>query len=473
MYFKNLSLFTSNFFVTLFFAHSVISPLSATDLQDEESPASLVVSRSLPINIFDKALAVTKSRLSFYKLRQALLEGKDEVSLAYQKEITTENNVHVTSGMGPELIMQMMFSPGKYEELALTSNKKGNTEFLNQWRYVKNAILKLKQKWDVPAFQEFQRMRVFFAMRENANKVPEEGFNVHKDINYIASDINDIDAIQELLMQTDSYLRHQQALKAAEEKAKQEKQRKEFATELWANKSPDEIAAWIEGDEKKSTKRQKGNRQQKGKNSTLLPKSASVEKKTAPVTTEPSVDSTKLTKSAHLIEESNKSPIEEKKTEVLPNAVVQPKKVIDRVDITPKAEVPKVITTSQPTKQKNITNSNNAKVEDQNIIPQVTQSPALILDEDHITTLKSVLRASSHPPVWGKAVKAVCEIIKQWGGSYREDHGKGSAAEFWIGNTRFIVDKTHSNGLMYRAQMKFMAKGLQRAGVSLELLDSL
>jgi hypothetical protein len=71
---------------------------------------------------------------------------------------------------------------------------------------------------------------------------------------------------------------------------------------------------------------------------------------------------------------------------------------------------------------------------------------------------------------------ALNSVIQQWGGSYNGSLRNGSTVEFWIGNVRFLVDGSHGGSdpeMMYADQMVFMKNGLERAGITLDLLGSL
>lgn len=99
----------------------------------------------------------------------------------------------------------------------------------------------------------------------------------------------------------------------------------------------------------------------------------------------------------------------------------------------------------------------------------------LTLKQAHLSTLQSILGVTSHPPKWRQALAAISSVISQLGGAFTGSLGKGSAVEFWIGSVRFLVDSSHGTDseMMYRDQMVFMKKGLERAGITLSLLSTL
>ena len=100
---------------------------------------------------------------------------------------------------------------------------------------------------------------------------------------------------------------------------------------------------------------------------------------------------------------------------------------------------------------------------------------SLALKPPHISILQSILGVTSHPPKWRKALSAISSVISQLGGSFAGSLGRGSSVEFWIGSVRFLVDSSHGSDreMMYPDQMVFMKKGLERAGITLDLLRGL
>ena len=98
--------------------------------------------------------------------------------------------------------------------------------------------------------------------------------------------------------------------------------------------------------------------------------------------------------------------------------------------------------------------------------------PPLDLKGKHRDVLGRILKVSAHPPRWKSALSALASVIKQRGGSICRPSG-GSEVEFWVGSVRFLVDASHGGGdhdKMYPAQMTFLRKGLERAGVTLASL---
>lgn len=99
--------------------------------------------------------------------------------------------------------------------------------------------------------------------------------------------------------------------------------------------------------------------------------------------------------------------------------------------------------------------------------------PIFTLKPKHKATLESILGVSSHPPKWRKAISAIRAIMQYTGGSYCGSLGNGSSVEFWLGKIRFLVDSSHGAkdpAMMYPDQIKFMKYGLERAGITLEVI---
>ena len=116
-----------------------------------------------------------------------------------------------------------------------------------------------------------------------------------------------------------------------------------------------------------------------------------------------------------------------------------------------------------------------SSIKDESLL-DATPSLTLSLKEKSKDILKSILQVSSHPPRWRNALSAIKQVIKQWGGSINGSLGNGSEFEFWVGDARFIVDGSHGGSdhtMMYAAQMQFMKKGLERAGITLDLLNAI
>src|SRR5260221_10207003 len=104
---------------------------------------------------FEKALEITESRLSFYDVRGNLLEGKDNVSVAYQKAISDGQTVIIGSGGGYDFINKISRAPEKMHEEAIHHSRRGNIEFSKQWTMVKDIILNLQKEWNKKRFQNF------------------------------------------------------------------------------------------------------------------------------------------------------------------------------------------------------------------------------------------------------------------------------------------------------------------------------
>lgn len=469
--------------------------MEGTNNPEGIAPIKTYSSPQVAMGRFEQALEIAQSRLDFYNTRQELLTGTDEASLAYQNEVNADKSVNITAdGAGLEYIMAILQNPEKQKEYALQTVIKGNLVFIHQWEFVQSKITSLKRKWSEEEFQDLEKARVYFDLKKSATKIDEakKDYNIHKDITYISSDGIDFDAIHKLLISTEPYLKLQQKLIETEEKAKQEHLRQAKSKQLWETKSIEEIVDWInkkeqppkaQVDKKKKHRKKKRPLQtdQEGKSTTenniLAAPAASQSTETSSMPSQSSTQSiTTQINTSQLGPVTNISNHEK---------ITKTDETLSATAATEDAE--KSIEDYVPTFQQHPTNINNPKTrrvlkkekaikgkeDSQSAAIIEGTTPQLKLHSSYIETLTDVLKVVSHPPTWTESVKAICEVIKQWGGSYREDLGDGSTAEFWIGNTRFITDKTHNNGLMYKAQMKFMKKGLNRAGITLEYLSQL
>jgi hypothetical protein len=151
-------------------------------------------------------------------------------------------------------------------------------------------------------------------------------------------------------------------------------------------------------------------------------------------------------------------------------------------DFTPdyfKYEKPKPFTTNNPKFSRQCDKEAGLAVkisaDDAAVEKSEVSEPSLTLKPSHKSILQSILSVASHPPKWRKALSAVSSVISQLGGSFNGSLGKGSSVEFWIGGVRFLVDNSHGSDheMMYPDQMVFMKKGLERAGITLDLLSGL
>jgi hypothetical protein len=461
----------------------VTTPEVTTPLKRYSAP-------NVAMGIFEQALEIAQSRLDFYNTRQELLTGTDEASLAYQKEVNTDGSVNITSdGGGLEYVLALINSPELQKEQSLKAIRKGNSTFINQWEFVKAKITTLKRRWKEDEFQALQKSRYLFDIKKIVTKAEDSnvGFNVHKDTAHISSDGIDFDAIEVLLMSSEPYLMLQQKLKEAEERAKQE-QLLQQERKRWETKSVNEIVEWIntgtqppvaQGDKKKKKKRDKKNtpshsdQESKSTRANSVPAAPPADTSTQ-MSSPPSKDMKESASTDSLLVPVTSNLTVEKRTETVetisaPTAQEDAETFIEDVGPT---QYPSI---NNPKTRRLLEKEKGMKVKEgaQNAAVSDDTKPQLKLDVNYIDTLTDVLKVVSHPPTWTQSLKAICEVIKQWGGSYREDLGDGSTAEFWIGNTRFITDKTHNSGLMYKAQMKFMRKGLIRAGITLEYLSQL
>ncbi len=460
-------------------------PLHGSD--NDIQAALLAPSKATTMNPYEEALEIAKSRLQFYETRQELLLGTSPESRAYQQMLKQEGaTILTTNGRGLEAILNSLKNPSAVDTFGLGESIESNRDFLRQWSNVEQSILQLNKNWSSATLTELTKVRYLFAMKTFANR-PELGVNVPEDYKYIATDVNDFDAIITLLKQTTSYLQAQETEK--------NKLLLEQARQSSANKSAEELAAWIEG--KGSLNEPTAGKQKLRKKKNQRPAiSTSVslkEEKSPQQSSDTALKETKNTR--HLVQEEINQPKKEdslKQTALLQDKTDSIKKVEEiQQDLTQDVIYEQKFTEYEPLLPQDRNQQKSAINNPKALRAQAKQAglaqrpvtlekdfstetkPSLKLANDHIYTLTQILKAASHPPLWDNALKSVSEIIKQWGGSICGDGGKGSAVVFWIHKTRFLVDATHGNNEMYRAQMKFMAKGLQRAGITLDLLSQL
>jgi hypothetical protein len=460
-------------------------PLHASDSDIEV--ALLAPSRVIAMNPYEEALEIAQSRFEFYKTRHELLSGTSPESRAYQQMLKQEGStILTTNGRGWQAALASLTNPNVFNEVALEESIEANRDFQRQWSKVEQSIVNLNKKWSPAILTELTKLRYLFAMKTWAN-TPAEGFKVPEDHNYIATDVNDFDAIITLLKQTFSYLQEQEIEK--------NKLILEKAQQKSANKSIDELVAWIEG--KSSSKGlkagKKKSRKRKNQTPAISTSNVSTEEKSFEKNTETALKESIITQP--LVKEEVSQT--DKNDSLKPMEPLQ-KKIdnLEKVEEIQQVPSQNIIIEekftendnflSQNTNQQKIAINNPKALRAQAKLtglaqrpitldkdPSIETKPTLKLSSDHHYTLTQILKAASHPPLWDEALKSVSAIIKQWGGSIRGDRGNGSAVEFWIYKTRFLVDATHGNNEMYRAQMKFMAKGLQRAGITLDLLAQL
>lgn len=473
---------------------------------------------------FDKDLehakAIANSRIHFYEIRGELLSGTDEASAQFQETICNQ------AGTAIHLMPSLSF-PGAAQNLMsifagiaqqkrevhsaslstsfLTNAQNTNQACKEEWVLVLAKITSIARSGtkevviaDFNALMENNFSRR--GMVEGVASAIKTSATVSDDLNSIASDLRDFKQVCTLL---EPYLLQSgitlSKLRKGGERLKREfLEKKNESLRVQALREGDDVdalVAYITGVTGEAPVEKSSKKSSKKNKATDVVVSKSTELCASAVIT-PLVDSPSV---SEMLEDPNQSVIsaavdsllvsgkEAKEDNSAINTGLDSLSVGDEendddFDFAPdyfKYEKPKLFTTNNPklTRQRDKEAGLAAKVFVADAAEQVNEAarPSLILKPSHISTLQSILSIASHPPKWRNALSALSSVISQFGGSFNGALGKGSSVEFWIGGVRFLVDSSHGSDheMMYPDQMVFMRKGLERAGITLDLLSTL
>lgn len=447
--------------------------------------------------------AIVRSRIHFYEIRGELLCGTDEASVQFQETICnqTETAVHLMPSLSVPGVAQNLMSifasiaqqKNEVHSASLSTSLLTNARHTNQickqeWELVLAKITSIERSGtkEVTIADFNALMKNNFsrrAMVEGIANVIKTPATVSDDLNSIASDLRDFKQVCTLL---EPYLLQSgitlSKLRKSGERFKREfleKQNESLKLQsLIEENDTDALAAYITGEkpaEKQSKKHKSKKKQERNEQTTAIGSEMHAEH--CLDTTTPSIN---IHPSATVAVEGSRELAINTVADSLLGASEETEG--DDFDFTPdyfKYEKPKLLTTNNPklTRQRDKEAGLAAKVFVADAAEQTNEvaRPSLILKPSHISTLQSILSIASHPPKWRKALSAISSVISQFGGSFNGSLGKGSSVEFWIGGVRFLVDSSHGSDheMMYPDQMVFMRKGLERAGITLDLLSTL
>lgn len=463
---------------------------------------------------FTTAKAIVNSRIDFYTIRGDLLSGTDEDSTQFQHAIcqqdgtsvhlmpsimvpgTTESLFDIIRGIG---LRNAHDSAEAHDSALLTNAQRTNEVCKQEWMLVLEKLESLeKNGTKYVTNNDFEKL-----MEDNFSRrkmvvgiagVMKGSETISNDMNNIASDYGDFSEICELLR---PYLSEAgvklKKLKQSSERLKREflqKKEEDLRLQTFRDQGDfDALAAYIMGEwptEKKSKKK----------------------KKKAAATNEPEENITTSDATTELIanEDVTNSPLPVSlDTLSVADSTTKQETEIDYSAIHSSTQISTESENTHATeedefdcnfdyfhyKQRTQPATNNPKLARQRdksaglalkaaasldvTKMQGEEKLSLTLKPTHLSILQSILGITSHPPKWRQALSAISSVIAQLGGSFSGSLGKGSAVEFWIGSVRFLVDSSHGTDseMMYRDQMVFMKKGLERAGVTLDLLRNL
>lgn len=454
-------------------------------------------------NDFTTAKAIVNSRIDFYTIRGDLLLGTDEDSIQFQHAICQQEGTSVH-------LMPSIMVPGTTENLfdifrEITSRKAQNSaEMHNSKALLTNAQRTnevCKQEWILvlEKLESVEKNGTKYVTNSDFEKLMEDNFSRRKmvvgiaglmkgsetisnDMNNIASDYGDFSEICELLR---PYLSEAgvklKKLKQSSERLKREflqKKEEDLRLQTFRDQGDfDALAAYITGEwptEKKSKKKKK-----KVTVSNVVTQNIA----TSDVLTESVIVSTSLD-TLSITEEKDKVDYNVVDSAIQISAESENIEVAEEDEFDcnfdyfhykqqtqPATNNPKLA--RQRDKSAGLALKAEAYIDTAKM--QEEEKLRLTLKPTHLSILQSILGVTSHPPKWRQALSAISSVIAQLGGSFTGSLGKGSAVEFWIGSVRFLVDSSHGTDseMMYRDQMVFMKKGLERAGVTLDLLRNL
>lgn len=461
------------------------------------------------------AKAIVNSRIDFYEIRGGLLSGTDETSRQFQEAICNQEGTSVqftpsilVPGVGDNLFQMIRdIALNKVPNSAsfLTNAQHTNRTCKQEWELVLNKLMSIERDGtknvtiaDFNALMEHNFSRR--GMVEGIAHVIKTSETVSKDLNSIASDLGDFRQVSALL---EPYLLEPgislSKLRKGGERLKREFLEKKDAALMLKHLSEgddlDALAAYITGEasaakpSRKSSKRKNKVRDVVGSETSELCATAVIspviDASFFPVITEVVVEHNQPVINAAgdslLIGERMEEKEDNSVTSTVTDSVVNGD-VEEDFDFTPNyfnyvTQKSSTTNNSKLARQRDKEAGLAAKVSADT--PAVKKSEvgrsSLALKPPHISILQSILSVTSHPPKWRKALSAISSVISQLGGSFTGSLGRGSSVEFWIGSVRFLVDSSHGSDreMMYPDQMVFMKKGLERAGITLDLLRGL
>lgn len=467
-------------------------------------------------NDFNTAKAIVNSRIDFYTIRGDLLSGTDEDSTQFQHAICQQDGTSVH-------LMPSIMLPGTTESLfdifrEIASRKAQNSgETHNSKALLTNAQRTnevCKQEWmlvleKLESIEKHGTKYVTNAdfavlMKDNFSRrkmvagiagVMKGSETISNDMHNIASDYGDFSQICELLEPYlfDADIKLSKLKKSSERLKREFLQKKEENSRLQTFRDQgdlDALAAYITGEwptEKKSKKKGK----KEATSNVLIKSIPTSDAATESIKNEDraechlpvSLDTLSVTDS---IMESKKkidlSPIDSFaaiSTESENIAAVEEDEFICNLDYFHYKQQKQLPTNNSKLARQRKREAGLALKTAALDISQTNETTGEMapfrLKPTHLSTLQSILSVASHPPKWRQALSAISSVISQLGGAFTGSLGKGSAVEFWIGSVRFLVDSSHGTDseMMYRDQMVFMKKGLERAGITLSLLNAL